>query len=401
VLQRLLVAIALLALTSACAAKLVRDPLPAQHVDTAQVAGLPQIRFWGDAAPPDFDAFANRHAALFRKHYADELAAGEPITLHFLALSGGAEDGAFGAGLLKGWTASGTRPEFWLVTGVSTGALMAPFVFLGPEYDHVLREIYTELDATSLFELAPFKALFGGTAVTKTEPFKRTIARYVDEALLEAVAAAHAEGRNLFVATSNLDAGRPMIWDLGELADSGDPRALQLFRDILLASAAIPGVFPPVMFDVVAGGQTYDELHVDGGVGAQVFTYPLQVTPRRLDAAVGRPIDRELYVIRNTRLIPAYEAVDPRAVPIAERSLAVLISRQGLGDIFRIYTAAKRDGLAFHLAYIPPEFDHPLPKPFDQAYMGALFELGYEMGRSGTAWSDAPPGVAIEPAERQ
>ena len=201
------------------------------------------------------------------------------------------------------------------------------------------------------------------------------------------------KGRGLFIGTTNLDAGRPVIWNIGALANSGDGRALRLFRDILLASASVPGAFPPVLFEVEAGGEAYDEMHVDGGVGSQVFAYPPSVSLKAIGATLGVPVKRTVYVVRNAKLAASYQAVKPRLGQIAARSLVVLIKHQGIGDVFRIYALAQRDNVDFRLAFIPPEFDVELKEPFDQNYMRALYDLGYEIGRSGDFWLEKPPGV--------
>jgi hypothetical protein len=222
----------------------------------------------------------------------------------FLAISGGGDNGAFGAGLLNGWTKAGTRPEFKLVTGVSTGALIAPFAFLGPEYDKVLEEVYTTIAPEDVASPRSVIAAIGNDGMADNRPLWALISKHVDERLLAAIAAEHEKGRILLVATTDLDARQPVIWNMGNIAASGSSGALELFRSILLASAAIPGAFPPSMVTVEVDGKPYQEMHVDGGASAQVFLYPPSL--RQVAASFGEGIVRrgDVYVIRNAALAP-------------------------------------------------------------------------------------------------
>jgi predicted acylesterase/phospholipase RssA len=194
--------------------------------------------------------------------------------VQLLAVSGGGENGAFGSGLLCGWSEHGTRPVFELVTGVSTGALTAPFAYLGSSYDPQLRTVYTELKSSGVFLKRGLTAALFDDALSDNSPLFKTISGYLNEAMLAALANAYDDGRLLLIGTTDLDAQQPVIWNMGAIAKSGHPRALDTIRRILLASAAIPGAFPPTLFDVVLDGKPYQELHVDGGAFAQAFLYP-------------------------------------------------------------------------------------------------------------------------------
>lgn len=347
------------------------------------------IRGWGDEKPAwfnDFISTPNRDVqAVFPEVY------GKRQT--YLAISGGGENGAYGAGLLAGWTASGKRPQFTMVTGISTGSLIAPFAFLGPEYDRQLTEIYTQYSTKDLVKKRSLMGIISQASAADVSPLKGIIAKYVDANLMAQIAAEHRKGRRLLVGTTNLDAGRPVIWNIGAIANSSDPAALQLIRDVLLASASIPGAFPPVLIKVNADGKSYDELHVDGGTTNQVFVYPVGVNWKEILAKLHSPAAPDLYVIRNASLDPTYDPVKPKLVPIAGRSISTLIRTQGIGDTYRIYLAAHRDGLRYHLAYIPREFNAESTEAFDTVYMRKLFDFGYEQGKSGTAWSAAPPDL--------
>jgi hypothetical protein len=376
-----------------CSSSLVRIPLPESEVAFASaVAPPPQesgsIRAWGDEAPPWIETFLDAPdkeiQAMFPGVYGKRHA--------YLALSGGGENGAYGSGLLTGWTASGKRPEFTMVTGISTGSLIAPFAFLGPAYDQQLTDIYTKYSTDDLVKKRSVIGMISAASAVDTAPLRKVIASYVDASLIAAIAAEHRNGRRLFIGTTNLDAGRPVMWNIGAIANSTDPRAPELIHKILLASASIPGAFPPVLINVEADGKVYDELHVDGGTTTQVFVYPVGIDWKAVTKKLKVPGRPDLYVIRNAPLDPIYEPVKPKLVPIAGRSISSLIRTQGIGDTYRIYLSAQRDGLRYHLAFIPKDLDVKSEEAFDLAYMRQLYDVGYEQGKAGTAWTYAPPG---------
>jgi hypothetical protein len=315
---------------------------------------------------------------------------GPLATANFLAISGGGEDGAFGAGLLVGWTAAGTRPEFKVVTGVSTGALTAPFAFLGPRYDDQLREVYTAISAEDVLEQRWLLAALFDDAMADNAPLRGLVRRLINQQMLEAIAVEHAKGRILLVGTTDLDARRGVIWNVGKIAASGHPKALELLQNILVASAAIPGAFPPTMIDVEIDGKRYQEMHVDGGTTAQVFMYPPSLNVR----ATGFQRERRVYIIRNARLDPDWSQVGRQTLSIAGRAITSLIQTQGVGDLYRIYTTAERDDVDFNLAFIPDTFTTQLKAPFDREYMKALFDVGYELAVKGYSWAKTPPGFS-------
>ena len=394
-----LAAAAMCLLLPSCGSLTRLNAVPVATEDQATVLGLPAARYWADGDPAPFrDAMVEafyREAALLR-------AAGHQGPLppaEFLAISGGGENGAFGAGLLVGWTAAGTRPEFKAVTGISTGALTAPFAFLGPDYDDELKEVYTTISSQDILQPRWYITALLQDALADNTPLRRTIGRYVDQAMLEAIAAEHAKGRVLLIGTTNLDARRPVIWNIGQIAAGGHPQALELVHDILVASAAIPGAFPPVMIDVEVDGETYEEMHVDGGASAQVFVYPPGLDIRALSRERQVTRERRLYVIRNARLDPDWAQVERSTFSILGRAVTSLIQTQGVGDLYRIYLAAERDGIDFNLAYIPASFTTPLKEPFDTEYMKELFQLGHELAVDGYSWAEVPPGYAAPEVE--
>jgi Patatin-like phospholipase len=376
----------------ACAPLSRSDAVPVELEDRVTVLGTTGFRYWGDGDSAELAQAGLQSLARERAYLAASGHQGPPPPADFLAISGGGEDGAFGAGLLVGWTAAGTRPTFLGVTGISTGALTAPFAFLGPAYDSKLREIYTSITRKDV--LKPnglLDAVFFNDSLADNAPLRRTVARYFDQSVFEAIAAEYRRGRFLLIGTTDLDARRPVIWDIGKIANSNRPEALDLVREILVASAAIPGVFPPAMIDVEVDGKHYQEMHVDGGAITQVFLYPPSLNARE----IGTARERQLYVIRNARLDPEWARVDRATLSIASRAISSLIKTQGVGDLNRIYLTSQRDGFDFNLAYIPKSFTRQLKEPFETAYMQELFEVGYDLAARGYPWAKAPPGFVV------
>jgi hypothetical protein len=335
------------------------------------------------------------------------LGEGDPATLekryggimhkehHYLAISGGGANGAYGAGLLVGWSQMGTRPEFTMVTGISTGALTAPFAFLGSGYDAKLKEVYTTLNTAEIYEERNIFSLFSGDSMVDSSPLSRLLEHYITDELVSEIATEHRKGRTLLIGTTNLDAARPVIWNVGRIANSGHPDAVNLIRKILRASASIPGVFPPVYLPVTgADGQSYDEMHVDGGTSSQMFLYPSRIDWHRMLEVLDVRGTVAAYLIRNSIVRPHYKAVDPRLEPIIGKTIGSLIRTQGIGDIYRIYTLAQRDGVNVALTWIPDDAVSRKPvEAFDTAYMQELFDYGYQRATTDSAWVDVAEAV--------
>ena len=375
----------------ACAAGIVRNPVPREVRALADIPGFSQIRIWGDERPPNLRALVQEKLAQTRRGRPHLFRDKNPV-IDYLAISGGGNDGAFGAGLLSGWSKAGTRPEFDIVTGVSTGALGAPFVFLGPQYDPYLREIYTNYSSKQLFSLQLFAGLVGNAGgITDNSGLKKLVAKYFDADVLAKIAAEHLRGRRLLIGTTNLDAQRPVIWDLGAIAVRGGKRGLRLARDVLLASAALPGIFPPVLIDVDVEGQNFREMHVDGGPTAEVFFLPTRVSIAKINSPFRGRARRRLFIIRNGKLAPEWEAVKYSSVDIAQRSLLTLTKSQGIGDLARLYREAKLNNLEYNLAAMPADFNKESNEAFDREYMSALFDAGFRLGAQGYRWQHQPP----------
>ena len=364
-----------------------RMPAVPESLGSQATQSLGPIRYLVSRESATFAAEARANLEREKQWLAAQGRTGDLPPAYYLAISGGGDNGAYGAGFLNGWTATGLRPEFKVVTGISTGALIAPFAFLGPKYDYVLQRVYTTTAQKDIFKKRGLKSLLFGDGMADTAPLARIIASYVTPEFLQEIAAEHAKGRALLVGTTNLDSLEPVIWDMTAIAASRDPRALSLFRSILLASASIPGAFPPVMIDVNLNGAHYQEMHVDGGTVAQVFLYPPSFS---LAGAPQRK--RVLYIIRNARLDADWASTERRTMSIAMRSIDSMIRTQGIGDLYRIYATSNRDGIDFNLTYIPPTFDTPHREQFDTAYMQSLYNVGLEAAKTGPRWDKYPPG---------
>jgi predicted patatin/cPLA2 family phospholipase len=354
-------------------------PVPAHLIDASRVPGYGDIRYSTDESEQRLV-----------QEFVDAIRSGARIdnTVNVLAISGGGADGAFGAGLLCGWTVHGDRPVFQVVTGVSTGALIAPFAFLGSDYDDLMREAYTTIHNEDVFAKRNVVSILQADSIATTGPLLRTIGRFIDEKMLTAVARAHGQGRRLFVMTADLDAQRPVVWNMGAIAASGQPDALELFQRVIIASASIPVAFPPQYIEVEANGEIYTEMHVDGGVMGQVFLHlpPLE----RLASDDGAKHVRA-YVIRNSKVVGVYSSMSPRVIPILTRTVETLVLTQGIGDLYEIYEQAVEGGAQYQLAYVPEDFDVDHHDMFAPESMKQLFDAAQRMAVEGYPWHNRPP----------
>jgi hypothetical protein len=367
-----------------------RVPYTEQEQAGAKVPGIPGARAWADDP-----ALASRGAGLA------PLASRQPV---ILALSGGAADGAFGAGLLNGWSAAGTRPQFTIVTGASAGALMAPFAFVGPSHDEVLKNVFYSGDMEGLLQPEGVRGLFG-TGLFKAAPLRELIAKYIDANMLEAVAREYRLGRRLYITTTNLDAQRTAIWDMGGIAASGHPKALELFRSVMEASASIPGIFSPVLIDVESEGKRFAEMHVDGGITANLLVIP-DAMLSSASLKLPKNVRPKIYVVINGKLGPDFEVVKPQTLRIAIRSFLTSVRANTRNTLLASYEFIKRRGWELNIAAIDDGFPEPEKMGFDTAYMRKLFEYGFERARSGEAWRKSLDGpsrpqlVASQPLPR-
>ncbi len=361
--------------------------------------------------PDELAAVGKRIQAEQQKRIRERQAAGAAPRRKYniLALSGGAVYGAYSAGVLCGWSQSGLppeqggRPEFDVVTGISTGALIAPFAFLGPEFDHVLQTEYTSVRTEDIYTRQPVRRILSESLVDAT-PFRQRLERRVTPELVARLAAEHDKGRRLFIGTTNLDTKRIVLWDVGAIAKRGTSEAVQLVRDVILASASIPGFFPPVRIRVGIDGRSYEELHVDGSVTRSLFFRPPHFHPGQ-DVDPDALADSNLYVLVAGKINPAPDAVRLRTLPIALNSTSLLLYSLTRGDLYRMYTYCLLTGMNLRVSAIPEQQEVPEKSTeFVPAEMCKLFRAGYQMGQKGdvpgggekldgTAWRDLPPGL--------
>jgi hypothetical protein len=371
-----------------CSSLQRKAAVPSQQMGQAQIAGLSSARYIV-ASQPSIDQMAADIQAGFKVR--DEKTLNAPA--NYLSLSGGGDDGAYGSGLLIGWAERGDRPQFNLVTGISTGALIAPFAYMGKEYDPVLRDVYTKYGPKDIFIERGLISGILSDGLSDTTPLFQLISKYIDQDFLKKVANEYTtKNRWLLIGTTNLDAGVPVVWNMGKIASIGTPEALELFRKVMLASASIPGAFSPVMFDFEVSGQSFHEMHVDGGAITQVFLYPSALSQKGKELNVKLQKERNAYIIRNARLDPEWRETERGTLSIIQRAISSMIQTQGIGDLYRIYHTTQLDGVRFNLAFIGPDFKFPHKAEFDTAYMQALFDYGYKQGLGGKEWQKYPPG---------
>ena len=321
----------------------------------AAIPGIPNARVWSD----------DRADTLLARLKSDvrAVAAGRDGAINVLAISGGGSNGAYGAGLLTGWSDRGTRPEFTVVTGASAGALIAPFAFLGSTYDPVLKSLFSEGIGQELLQIDGLSAIFGA-GVFKTEPLKQLVARYVDQAMLAKVEAEYRKGRRLLIVTTNLDAQRTAVWDMGAIASSRAPGAVDLFRNVLVASASVPGVYSPVLINVEAEGRRFGEMHVDGGVRANLLVVPESL----LLSSVPPPssgIRTRVYILMNNKLEQDFEIVEAKTLTIVSRSFTTAVKANTQNTLIATYDFARRNKWDFNLASIDADYPTTTLMGFD------------------------------------
>ena len=375
---------------------LARNSVPLDQMAAAEPPNQPNIRAVGLTLSPALqaDLVQSLRDESEDAYCRDEN--GEPSYCS-LALSGGTGRGAFGAGFLNGWTASGTRPTFKIVTGISTGAIIAPFAFVGPEYDHALKTGFTTISDDDIYTPRGLLAALANESFMDSTPLAATIAKWIDDALIKEVAKAHAAGRRLVIGTTNMDRQQFVVWNMGAIASSGDPGAPALFRKVVLASASMPGIFQETLIDVEVDGVKYDEMHGDGGVFTPAFFHAYVVDLKKaLETANAedgreRPKHGQLFVIRHDKVIPKPEQVERKLMPIVDRAISTMVKSMSLASLYFMYTAARAADIEFNYVSIPEDFDWQSKKQFDTAEMNRLYQIGYDMAKAGYEWQKAPP----------
>lgn len=381
------------ALLTACAQTVKHHPLSADAYQTLKVAEtVGNERWWGDVASQDLIKKTIKYRKIFKKNAQSTQRDGNQVlSQNILVLSGGGANGAFGAGVLAGWTASGQRPTFDVVTGASTGALIAPFAFLGPDYDETIYQLYATATRDTIYKPKILSGLISGSALSDTTSLKKQIDKHITPKLVEEIAHAFQKGRRLFIVTTHFDAMRPMFWDIGYIATHRKNDAVTLIRQVMLASASVPVLFPPVPISWEVNGQQFTELHVDGGMTRSVFAYPSQLNIKALDQQENIKLDRKFYLIINGNSSLAYAPAPVDVLGIAERTINGLLQHQTHADIERIYHLAQRDNIEFNIIEIPDSFNANGATDFDSTYMNNLLAIGKEIGKQADFWHKKPP----------
>ena len=339
-------------------------------------AGCGPSRLLVPADPP-----ADPDPGVVRASFAEPAPARRPASI--LALSGGGSYGAFTAGVLNGWTRGNSRPEFDVVTGISTGALISPLAFLGPKHDPLLKQLYTEVGRRDVLGRRSYLTVPFRDAAFTNAPLRKLVDEALTDAVVADLAAEHGKGRRLYIGTTRLETRSLVVWDVGAIASKGGPDARKLIGDVMLASAAVPGAFPPQLISVEEDGKKRIELHVDGGVTAPVF-----VPPGVLEAA-GAGAD--LWVVVASKPLPEPEEVRPRLLKVLSASGGALLRAHTRRDVSNLYHLATLGGVRFHIVNVPQElavtdsgFD------FDTKDMNALYVAGVKLGLDPAGWKPKP-----------
>ena len=401
-----LLLIAFLATATGCTGDLERNPVPVDEMAAAKPVREQYIRAVGLTLSPDLQADLVQSLRDETEDAYCKDRTGNPAYC-VLTVSGGGGYGAFGVGFLNGWTDSGTRPTFKIVTGISTGAIIAPFAFVGPKYDETIRTGFTSISDDDIYTFKGILAVFGDESFMDTSPLAAIIEKWMDDAFIKEVAKAHAAGRRLLIGTTNLDQQQFVVWNMGAIASSSDPDAPTLFRKVILASASMPGIFPTTLIDVEVDGVKYDEMHGDGGVFTQVFFHLFVVDPKKAQETVSaedgrkRPKRGQLYVIRHDKVTPEPKQVERSIEPIIGRALSTMVKSMSLADLYFIYLEAQAADIGFNYASLPEDYVWRSEKQFDTAEMNQLYQIGYDTAKAGYEWQTVPPHFYHSPLAKK
>ena len=395
--QSSVISILLILIVFSACAKSKRMSLPEKYAYSKNVAGIGQVCDWGETQSNyfffDFVKSVQQHMESYPELYTNP-----DSSIDILAISAGGSKGAYGIGLLNGWDDAGDLPTFRLVTGISTGALIAPFAFLGGDYLDIVANFYTNVTEEDIFRSKTIFRVIFSDSLASSKPLQKLIKKYINKELINKIAIEHKKGRRLFIGTTNLDENRLVIWNMGHIAEIGSERAIKLFQKIMLASASVPAAHPPVYISMEADGEVYDAMHVDGGASVEVFFYGALFSIDTGLTTLGieeRPKVR-LFIIRNSIIQHEFKPVKPRILDISARTITNLIRNQGIGDLYRIYVISQRDGIEYNLATLPDDYKYKSkakfdPVDFDPNEMDILYEMGYEAAKKGYPWKKHPP----------
>jgi len=389
-----------LALVAGCTGIRPLPAPPAAEYETAVVPGYPDARVWGDGSAPNMPERLTEFISQIRARAAEDGSFPNGGRLDSLVLSGGGSDGPFGAGLLVGWTEAGTRPEFTFVTGISAGALIAPFAFLGPDFDDELEQFSIENSTDTLITVTLLRGLLDGVGLVDNSKLRQKLRGLITPEVVFRIAEEHDKGRRLMIGTTNLDAQRPVYWGISKIAAEGRNRpdeTADLITKIMLASASIPGAFPPQFFTVETPSGKFSEMHVDGGVTNQLFFLPAETPIARLPEDIDRFVrSGTIYIVRNTKITPDFEPLEPGLVQISARSISTMIKFGGRSDIKVLEEQARAVGFGVRVTAVPESFEAAETELFDPVYMRSLFQVGREMASRPETWTvDIEPTVEL------
>ena len=384
-LRQSLLGVTCILVLSGCAS--VRHAVPEDLVGRARILGMPDIRYYA-GKPDSYPMVRQSLVDSFKEEDKSEYIVNGIKTYSALLIGGGVSNSAYGIGLLQGWSKSGSRPIFKIITGYSSGSIIAIATFAGKEYEGRIAELFTSISSKDVLKKRNMFSILFGDSVSSSAPLAKRIDELVDEDLLAKIAQEHSKGRRLYVGTTDFDAQGFVIWDMGALASKGGPDSVKLFRKIILASCSFPAMVPPVYFQVEAGGRRYDEMHVDGGVVSGLF-YVYQL----MEGAEFRGFETRLYVLNLCYMSPHSQQVEDNMVAMTSRLIETNGAAKMIGDTYRIYAYAKEKGWDYNLAYIPEDFKPNQKEMLDKQEMRRLFKRGYDDSAKGYKWHKAPPGL--------
>ncbi len=377
----------------------VRYAVPENLVGTAVVVGMPDIRYYA-GKPDSYPRVRQSLVDSFKEEGESDYLVDGIKTYPALLVGGGVSNSAYGVGLLKGWSKEGSRPVFKIVTGYSSGSMIAIATFAGKDYEDRIADLFTSISSKDVLKKKSMFSVLFGDSVYSSAPLAKKIDDIVDENLLVKIAQEHRKGRRLYVGTTDFDAQGFVIWDMGALASKGGPDAVKMFRKIILASCAFPAMNPPVYFQVEAGGRRYEEMHVDGGVISGLFYIS------QLMEGVGSIVQfsgtnpggfkTRLYVLNLCYMSPHSRQVTDNMVDMTSRLIETNGESKMIGDTYRVYAYAKEKGWDYNLAYIPEDFVPHQKEMLDTQEMKRLFKRGYDDAAAGYKWHKAPPGLVAE-----
>ena len=317
------------------------------------------------------------------------------VPFNILTLTGGGSRGAFGTGLLIGWGEKGTMPNFDIVTGISTGAVMAPFIFLGKDELKKVEYFYTKMNTDEVFT-SSLLHIFGYGYMMNAKPLKALFAKTFDKAFLDKIAKEYKNGRRLYIGTTNIDTGQLTVWDMGAIASSSRPDKYQRFCDIIYASSALPIYLPPQYMQVNIDDKKYYQMHIDGGIYSQVFMIGLLVNwgeVLNFKKSANTNFDVTLYTIANRkyRQRDVYKPIEQNPMSIIEAYVLTEMDLLFDRSVYRLYSSCKEKGFKFKMASIPNKMEDiiTVPTEFKPKEMIKLYNLGYKIGNTHIQWKES------------